>query len=53
MVQPVTLTLTNLFGLLGGLLVLAYVANRFSRRTRVPDVIVLLGSGIVLGPVLI
>ncbi|GGA75735.1 sodium:proton antiporter [Edaphobacter acidisoli] len=47
-----TLTLTNLFGLLGGLLVLAYVANRFSRRTRVPDVIVLLGSGIVLGPVL-
>ncbi len=52
MVQPVTLTLTNLFGLLGGLLVLAYVANRFSRRTRVPDVIVLLGSGIVLGPVL-
>jgi len=48
----VTLTLTNLFGLLGGLLVLAYVANRFSRRTRVPDVIVLLGSGIVLGPVL-
>lgn len=52
MVQPVTLTLTNLFGLLGGLLVLAYLANRFSRRTRVPDVIVLLGSGIVLGPVL-
>ncbi|HEU5342068.1 cation:proton antiporter [Edaphobacter sp.] len=47
-----TLTLTNLFGLLGGLLVLAYVANRFSRRTRVPDVIVLLGSGIILGPVL-
>lgn len=47
-----TLTLTNLFGLLGGLLVLAFVANRLSRRTRVPDVIVLLGSGIVLGPVL-
>jgi cell volume regulation protein A len=48
----VTLTLTNFFGLLGGLLVLAFVTNRFSRRTRVPDVIVLLGCGIVLGPVL-
>jgi len=48
----VNLTLTNFFGLLGGLLVLAYVANRFSRRTRVPDVIVLLGCGILLGPVL-
>lgn len=42
----------NFFGLLGGLLVLAYIANRLSRRTRVPDVIVLLASGIVLGPVL-
>jgi cell volume regulation protein A len=48
----VNLTLTNFFGLLGGLLVLAFVANRFSHRTRVPDVIVLLGSGIILGPVL-
>ncbi|MGH9586502.1 MAG: cation:proton antiporter [Acidobacteriaceae bacterium] len=47
-----TLTLANFFGLLGGLLVLAYVANRLSRRTRVPDVIVLLGSGIILGPIL-
>lgn len=47
-----TLTLTNFFGLVGGLLVLAYVTNRFSRRTRVPDVIVLLASGILLGPVL-
>ncbi|HEV2465273.1 MAG TPA: cation:proton antiporter [Acidobacteriaceae bacterium] len=46
------LTLTNFFGLLGGLLVLAFVANRFSHRTRVPDVMVLLGCGIVLGPVL-
>ncbi|MEO6982538.1 MAG: cation:proton antiporter [Edaphobacter sp.] len=45
------LTLTNFFGLLGGLLVLAFVANRFAHRTRVPDVIVLLCSGIVLGPV--
>lgn len=47
-----TINLTNLFGLLGGLLVLAFTANRLSRRTRVPDVIVLLGSGILLGPVL-
>lgn len=47
-----TLTLSNFFGLLGGLLVLAYVANRLSHRTRVPDVVVLLGCGIVLGPVL-
>jgi NhaP-type Na+/H+ or K+/H+ antiporter len=46
------LALDNFFGLLGGLLVLAFVANRLSHRTRVPDVIVLLASGIVLGPVL-
>jgi len=31
----VTLALANFFGLLGGLLVLAYLANRFSRRTRI------------------
>jgi NhaP-type Na+/H+ or K+/H+ antiporter len=47
-----SITLANLFGLLGGLLVLAYLANRFAHRTRVPDVVVLLGCGIVLGPVL-
>lgn len=46
------ITLANFFGLLGGLLVLAYLANRFSHRTRVPDVIVLLLCGIALGPVL-
>ena len=46
------LALSNFFGLLGCLLVLAYLANRFSRRTRVPDVVVLLGCGIVLGPAL-
>ena len=34
------------------MLVLAFVANRLSRWTRVPDVIVLLGNGILLGPVL-
>jgi NhaP-type Na+/H+ or K+/H+ antiporter len=47
-----TIPLPNLFGLLGGLLVLAFVANRLSRWTRVPDVIVLLTTGILLGPVL-
>jgi len=47
----VTASLTTFFGLLGALLVLAFVANRFSRWTRVPDVIVLLITGIVLGPV--
>src|SRR5579863_6979232 len=47
-----TIPLPNLFGLLGGLLVLAFVANRLSRWTRVPDVIVLLVTGILLGPVL-
>ena len=31
---------------------LAFAANRLSRWTRVPDVIVLLVTGIVLGPVL-
>lgn len=47
-----SITLANFFGLLGGLLVLAYLANRFSHRTRVPDVVVLLLCGITLGPVL-
>lgn len=47
-----SITLANFFGLLGGLLVLAYLANRFSHRTRVPDVVVLLLCGIVLGPTL-
>ncbi|MDE3148332.1 MAG: cation:proton antiporter [Acidobacteriota bacterium] len=46
------ITLTSFFGLLGGLLVLAYLANRFAHRTNVPDVVVLLGCGIVVGPVL-
>lgn len=45
-----SITLPNFFGLLGGLLVLAYLANRFSHRTRVPDVVVLLLCGIALGP---
>lgn len=41
-----------LFSLLGGLIVLAFVANRLFRRTRVPDVIVLMATGVLLGPVL-
>lgn len=45
-----SITLANFFGLLGGLLVLAYLANRFSHRTRVPDVAVLLLCGIAVGP---
>jgi cell volume regulation protein A len=43
---------TTFFAFLGGLLVLAFVANRLYRLTRVPDVIVLMTAGLVLGPVL-
>lgn len=43
---------TALFSLLGALLVLAFVANRLFDRTRVPDVVVLLVAGVLLGPVL-
>lgn len=46
------MNLTVFFGLLGGLLVLAFLANGLSKWTRVPDVIVLLATGIVVGPVL-
>jgi potassium/hydrogen antiporter len=46
------MNLTQFFGLLGGLLVLAFVANRLARWTRVPDVLVLLATGTILGPVL-
>lgn len=45
-----SIPLANFWGLLGGLLVLAYLANRFAHRTRVPDVVVLLLCGITLGP---
>ena len=37
---------------LAALLVLAFVANRLSKLTRVPDLIVLLLIGIMLGPIL-
>ena len=40
------------FALLGGLLVLAFVANRLVRFTRVPDVIILMLTGVLIGPVL-
>ena len=46
------MSLTYIFTLLGGLVVLAFVANRLSGRTRVPDIIVLIATGILIGPVL-
>jgi len=46
------MNLTYLFGLLGGLLVLAFAANRLFRWTRIPDVVVLMATGVVIGPVL-
>jgi potassium/hydrogen antiporter len=44
--------LTLIFGMVGTLLVVAYIANRLSRLTRVPDLVVLLLIGVTLGPVL-
>jgi cell volume regulation protein A len=41
-----------IFGLPAALLVLAVAANRLSKLTRVPDIIVLLLIGITLGPIL-
>lgn len=46
------MNLTLFFGLLGGLLVLAFLANLLARKTGVPDVLVLMGTGVLLGPVL-
>lgn len=43
---------TTFCAFLGGLLALAFIANRLYRLTRVPDVIVLLAVGLVLGPIL-
>ena len=42
--------MARIFGLPAALLVLAFVANRLSKLTRVPDIIVLLLIGITLGP---
>jgi potassium/hydrogen antiporter len=39
------------FAMLGGLLVLAFIANRLVRFTGVPDVIILMFTGVLIGPV--
>jgi cell volume regulation protein A len=44
--------LNLLFALLGSLLVLAFLANRLVHYTGVPDVLVLMATGVVIGPVL-
>lgn len=44
--------MAHIFGLPAALLILAFVANRLSKLTRVPDIIVLLLIGITLGPIL-
>jgi potassium/hydrogen antiporter len=46
------MNITAFFGLLGGLLVIAFTANRLFSWTRVPDVVVLMAAGVLLGPVL-
>jgi cell volume regulation protein A len=46
------MSLQAFFALLGGLLVLAFVANRLAQRTRVPDAVVLILAGMLLGPLL-
>jgi Na+:H+ antiporter len=45
------MSVSLVFALLGGLLVLAVVANRLFYRTRIPDVMVLMAVGVLLGPV--
>jgi cell volume regulation protein A len=44
------MTTTLILGLVGGLLVLAFLANRLSRLTRIPDVLMLMALGVILGP---
>lgn len=39
-----------ILGLVGGLLILAFLANRVFTVTRIPDVVVLMGLGVLLGP---
>jgi cell volume regulation protein A len=41
-----------ILGLVGALLMVAFLANRVFRVTRVPDVLVLMSLGVVLGPIL-
>src|SRR5690349_11884100 len=50
--QSLILNEVQIFGLISGLLVLAFAANRLFRITRIPDLVVLLVTGLVLGPVL-
>lgn len=44
--------MARIFGLPAAPLVIAVIANRLSRWTRVPDIIVLLLIGVGLGPIL-
>jgi potassium/hydrogen antiporter len=46
------MNLNLLFALLGGLLFLAFIANRLVRFTGVPDVIILMATGVLIGPTL-
>src|SRR6201999_3350878 len=46
------MNLNLFFAMLGGLLVLAFIANRLVRFTGVPDVILLMFTGVLIGPVL-
>ena len=46
------MNITAFFALLGTLIVLAFVANRLFRRTRIPDLVILIAIGVLLGPVL-
>jgi potassium/hydrogen antiporter len=39
-----------ILGLVGGLLVLAFLANRVFRVTRIPDVVLLMALGVLIGP---
>jgi len=43
--------MARIFGMPAALLVLAYVANRLAKLTRIPDLIVLLVIGVSMGPV--
>jgi len=44
------MTTTAVLAALGGLLLLAFVANRLFNLTRVPDILVLISVGVILGP---
>ncbi len=46
------MAMSHIFGLLALLLIVAFAANRLSKLTRVPDIVVLLVIGILVGPVL-